>query len=123
MPLGISATDSDTYRVYYLTGETTVDSLYQLADTICADQQEKPKPYGILDCQQMYAALELGDLYNVGIYFSSRVPPSIRLLAINTPNEWQQNDFSEDVMSNHGSFLRHFDDLETAEAWIHKQLF
>lgn len=109
--------DRGEYLRAAVAGETTVASMFALADEIGARCAAAGRDCVVLDCAGMTGAVPLVDLFNVAKYFASHLA-HVRLAAINAPAHWRDNRFSEDVISNRGGELCHFRDEAQARAWF-----
>jgi hypothetical protein len=119
MPFEIKKTKGGNYILYKISGVNSLQNLIELADEMHDDSMDTHFQNFILDCQDIHGSLEMGQLFEVGSYFAKTLI-ACKLAAINTPPEWRNNQFSENVIHNRGGQLEHFQSLKDAEQWLSK---
>jgi hypothetical protein len=110
----------DGYHLYRIAGVNSKRNFIELADALHEDHQQTSVYNFVLDCAGIKGSLDIGQLFEVGAYFA-RTLKACKLAGINTPAEWRNNTFSENVIHNRGGELEHFPSLEAAETWFSKQ--
>ncbi len=105
------------YHLYRISGVNSKRNFIELADVLHEDSEQNGMHNFVLDCAGIRGSLDLGELFEVGNYFA-RMLKACKLAAINTPPEWRNNSFSENVIHNRGGELEHFQSLRDAEAWF-----
>lgn len=119
MSFEIKKTKGGNYILYEISGVNSLQSFVELADEIHDDSIDTQFQNFILDCKDIHGVLEMGQLFEVGNYFAKTLK-TCKLAAINTPPEWRNNQFSENVIHNRGGQLEHFQSLKDAEQWFSK---
>ena len=119
MSFEIKKTKEGNYILYKISGDNSLQNFLELADEIREDSIDTNISNFVLDCENIHGILEMGQLFEVGNYFAQKLK-TCKLAAINTPPEWRNNQFSENVIHNRGGQLEHFKSLEDAERWISK---
>lgn len=107
------------YVLYTISGLNSLQNFIELADQISEQSAQNHLSNFVLDCADIQGSLGMGELFELGNYFAMQLK-ACRLAAINTPPEWRNNQFSENVIHNRGGQLEHFKTLEDAEHWFSK---
>ncbi|MBL8078409.1 MAG: hypothetical protein JNM55_10645 [Anaerolineales bacterium] len=119
MPFTVEKEKREHSILYKIAGENSLQNFIELADEIYSDSIELHVSNFILDCRGIRGALEIGDMFKLGNYFTQKLK-FCKLAGINTPADWHNNKFSENVVRNRGGKLEHFQTLEDAERWLSK---
>jgi hypothetical protein len=119
MPFQINKQDGENYVLYEISGQNSLKNFVQLADEIREYSLQRHISNVILDCADIHGSLTMGELFELGNYFASKLK-ACKLAAIHTPPEWRNNQFSENVIHNRGGQLEHFSSIEEAERWFSK---
>jgi hypothetical protein len=119
MSFEIKKTAGGNYILYKISGTNSLKNFMELADEIRDDSIETHYQNFVLDCENIHGSLEMAQLFEVGNYFAGKLT-ACKLAAINTPPEWRNNQFSENVIHNRGGQLEHFQSIEDAERWFSK---
>lgn len=101
-------------------GRTSVGGMKRLAEAIRAESVRTGLRGAVIDCAGLSGSLNLPDLFEVGNYYAGALQ-GVRLAGINMPAAWRNNRFSEDVVSNRGGRLRHFDSEAEAVLWASRK--
>jgi hypothetical protein len=109
----------ENYVLYEISGLNSLQSFVELADDIRKYGIQHQISNFILDCGGIRGSLSMGELFELGNYFASKLR-ACKLAAIHTPPEWRNNQFSENVIHNRGGQLEHFQSIEDAERWFSK---
>ena len=105
------------YILYKILGENSKPSFIELADEMYLDGLQHNLSNFILDCANVHGSLTISELFEVGNYFANKLHEQ-KIAGINTPPEWRNNSFSENVVYNRGGHLEHFRLIEDAEQWF-----
>jgi hypothetical protein len=105
------------YYLYTISGVNSKRAFIELADQIRMDCEHDQINNFMLDCAGIRGSLTIGELFEVGDYFAKTLR-TCKLAGINTPPEWRNNSFSENVIRNRGGQLEHFPSLTDAERWF-----
>ena len=108
-----------SYILYKILGENSKPNFIELADEMYLDGLQHNIFNFILDCANIHGALPISELFEVGNYFSKKLN-EWKIAGINTPADWRNNSFSENVIYNRGGQLEHFRSIEDAEQWFLK---
>jgi len=119
MPFEINKHDGENYVMYEISGHNSLQSFIQLADEMAGHALQAHISNFVLDCAGIQGSLTMGELFELGNYFASKLK-ACKLAAIHTPPEWRNNQFSENVIHNRGGQLEHFQSIEDAERWFSK---
>ena len=119
MSFEIKKTTGENYILYKISGVNSLQNFIKLADEIHSDSIDTHVQNFVLDCENIHGILEMGELFEVGNYFAKKLA-TCKLAGINTPLEWRNNQFSENVIHNRGGQLEHFQSIEDAERWFSK---
>jgi hypothetical protein len=119
MPFEINKQAGENYVLYEISGLNSLQNFIQLADQIREYSLQAHISNFVLDCAGIQGSLSMGELFELGNYFAARLK-ACKLVAIHTPPEWRNNQFSENVIHNRGGRLEHFPSLEEAERWFSK---
>src|SRR5262245_17245271 len=107
------------FYLYKISGVNSKRNFIELADMIRQDHDREHIRHFVLDCGDIRGSLDIAELFEVGNYFAQTLK-TCKLAGINTPPEWRNNSFSENVIHNRGGELEHFKSLEDAQAWFSK---
>lgn len=118
MSFVIEITSLKSHDVYRMAGPVTIENMLALAHRVRAGHLQTGQKRVLLDCAGLSGSLSLGEMFIMGVEFSQIIPAGMRLAAFNTPREWRENRFSEDVLHNRGRILRHFDSEDEAIVWL-----
>jgi hypothetical protein len=105
------------YYLYKIMGVNSKRNFIELADQIRGDSHQDQIDHFVLDCAGIQGSLTMGELFEVGDYFAKTLR-TCKLAGINTPPEWRNSSFSENVIHNRGGQLEHFPSLTEAERWF-----
>ncbi len=119
MPFEINKQAAENYVLYEISGQNSLQNFVELADEIREDSLQEHTLNFVLDCAGIQGSLPIGELFELGNYFAAKLK-TCKLAAINTPAEWRNNQFSENVIHNRGGQLEHFQSIEHAERWFSK---
>jgi hypothetical protein len=119
MSFEIHKQSGENYQLYIIAGVNSLHNFKELADKIREDHLQNHVSNFVLDCADIQGSLGMGELFELGNYFALQLK-ACKLAALNTPPEWHNNQFSENVIHNRGGQLEHFKNLEDAERWFSK---
>lgn len=119
MPFSLVVEPHEDVIIMQPTGSTTVENMLRLVAQVDETLKRHDTRAVLFDCVRMYGGMSLSELHVVGDRFAELARRTgVRLAAVNTPAEWHDNRFSEDVMANRGAVLRHFSARQEALDWL-----
>ena len=119
MSFEIQKQTGNNYVLYAIAGTNSLQNFMELADEMREYGRQQHILNFVLDCEHIQGSLGMGELFELGNYFAFKLK-ACKLAAINTPPEWRNNQFSENVIHNRGGQLEHFKTLQDAEHWFSK---